>query len=470
MKEKFKSFVLIVLVILNLILGSQVLSTKKLWSDDGYNFFISLSNFKLSDIWDRITNSFKNNTLNESHLDAPELIIVNTGDQTTRRSFNASDDEFMNLSEISSAFLNDAFSGKKQYDKVSTDEFYTALTAKSVYLRYPTEYDSSLFSYLLGTGDTAVADQISSIRNIVISTNGYIYIEDSESRDIFRYKSLLDTENLTLAIDECAENITGNAPVINYAFDLGFDKAFATQKTVLSPMIPIYSESFSVETVYSENPLKSSGGINEATVSEILPLFGMNPNSLRRYTEVDGTLVFVENSSTLKISESGYLEYKATTKEDGVSLRKNTSSKYDIVASLGSFVDNINLASGSNATIKISSKLTAKELDSGIFSVSLDYIVNGIPVVFKSNDVAISMTVTDGRITEYRQHLMEFKKSGENSEVQNYITALDEAIVKFENQINGIEISGMDIAYETDGTFGELFPEWNVSIKEIVIG
>lgn len=467
MKERIKSVVLIVLVFLNLILGSQVLSTKKLWSGDGHNFFISLSNFKISDIFGG--KKTEDTVPKESQLDAPELIIVNTGDQTTRRSLNLSSDDFDSLTKLAAPFLNDAFSGKNTFENSSTEDFYTALTAKSLYLRYPTEYDSALFSYLLGVGDTSVSEQFSLIRNIVISTSGYIYIEDAETRSIARYKTTLDTEELEIAIDRLAESIPENSPVINYAFDLGFDKAFATQKTILSPMIPIYSDGFLVETVISDNPLVSDGKLNEERISEILPLFDMNPNALRRYTEVDGTIVFVENDAILKISETGLLEYKANTDNLGVIISKNPASKFGTVAPIVSFVDKVNTASGSTATVKLSSKLSSQELDSESFNVSLDYMANGIPIIFMSKDSAVNITVTNGKITSYKQQLMHFKGTGKNISVDTYITALDEAIVKYQNQINGIEISGMDIAYFHSGTNGELLPDWNVSIKEIVI-
>lgn len=471
MKEHIKSIFLVVLVILNFILGSKVLSTEKLWSANGYNFFVNVSNNPLSEFFRKIKSGLYEVSPVETHLEAPELIIINTGYQTSRHALLSTDKEFETLLDLSRTFLNSALSRTQQFISVPKEDFYTALTAKSIYLRYPVEYDAGLFTHLSGGSRTDFSGIFSQLQNIVISSDGYVYIEDSSTGIIYSCYTSLDTSALNEIIDSHNVGIETGNPVINYAFDLGFDKSFATQKTVLSPMIPIYSEGFEVETISVARQLSiTDETYRETTISNILPLFNMNPNSLRRYTEVDGTLVFVENNATLKVSPSGCLEYIA--KDDGIMLsNSNFSSSYDSVAACADFVDSINRAAKSDSVMQLSSNITASELLDNSFTITLDYIANGRPVKLglENNEPAVSVTLTNNRMTSYKHNLRSFSVKDEIVPVENYIFALDNAISQFQSQITDIEIRELNIIYEEKLTENILIPRWNVSVKEIII-
>lgn len=471
MKEKFKSIVLVVLVILNFILGSQVLSTEKLWSGDGYNFFVSKINNPITEFFKNIKFNIQGKLPSETRLDAPELIILNTGDQTSRLAITSVDSAFSPILEIADSFLRSAFSNSQQYTTVTTADFYSALTSKSIYLSYPTDYDAGLFSHLLGGTRADFSGIFSQLKNIVITADGYVYIEDSASEVVYCCYSNLDTSPLNDIIGSKTTTTDIKKPVINYAFDLGFDKSFATQKTVLSPMIPIYSDSFEVETVSVTRMLSSiDGTYNESVVSRILPLFNMNQNSFRRYTEVDGTIVFVENTATLKISPDGSFEYIA--KDNGLLLSNSSVfSTYEVIAAVADFVDTINHTVSQDTTMQLSSKLTSAELSGTGFNVTLDYLANGRRVILNPNapEPAVSATVTNNRLTHYKQHIRSFSATGDYMYVENYIHALDEAITKFQNQITDIEINGLDVVYEDNFTDKVLTPRWNVTLKEIII-
>ena len=71
MKERVKSFILVILVAFSLVLAEKILVDEKLWPT-GYNFFSIGKNLKKPD------QSVADN------LAAPERIIVNTGYQSSR--------------------------------------------------------------------------------------------------------------------------------------------------------------------------------------------------------------------------------------------------------------------------------------------------------------------------------------------------------------------------------------------------
>ena len=472
MKERIKSVVLVVLIIMNFILGSRVLSTKKLWSDDGYNFFANTANNSITGIIRSIKKHLGGSRVqSETHLESPEIIIINTGYQTSRLALNRSDEEFMQLSELLNEFLISAFSSQG-FVSVRADDFYSALTAKSIYLRYPVDYDSSLFAYLLGVSGADFSQSFTQLRNIVVSADGSVFIEDSASASFYRCATGLSTQELNSAIDAHISDDDGQASVINYAFDLGFDKSFGNQKAILSPMIPIYSDELQVETIRAQSPVTASDDVlNEPFINDILRLFNMKLNVLRRHTEVDGTVVFVENNSILKISPSGIIDY--TAKENGVLLSKNNyTTQSGAVSAIAGFVDSVNNAVGADAMMQLSSKLTTSELSGSAFTVTLDYLANGLPVSIKNSDFenAVTVNIDNGRITRYRHILRSYTPTARLSTVSNYINALDEAIARYQNQLNEIEISTMEVVYYDDCTDGEKLPAWDVGVKEIVIG
>lgn len=469
MKECIKSIVLTMLIISNFILGSLVLSDKKLWSDGGYNFFSDSGIF--SELSKKLELPLRKKSQVTTHLEYPELLVINTGYQTSRLSLDRSDSRFEELSLILNKYLKSAFETPQKFIKTDTNAFYSTLSAKSVYIRYPVTYDSSLFAYLLGIVDTDANQQFSSLKNIIVTYDGDVFVEDSSTGAAYRcYTSLTDTK-LSEIINDCINAPNDTNQVINYAFDLGFDKAFGNQKALLSPTITLYSDELSVGAINSHIPTLNAASEPSATIAEdILKVFNMNTNVFRRYTEADGTLVFVENNATLKISPFGDVSYNAT--ENGVMLSDDTAmNKYELLPRLAEFVNNVNRAANSSNSLQLSSNLTRNELTGNIINVSFDYLANGIPVIPTSQEInnAINVTIENGRITKYRHRVRSYTPSGNNHTVENCIYALDAAIARLEGQLNDIEINTLDVVYRDDSQTGVKLPSWNVGIKEVVI-
>lgn len=469
MKERIKSIALVALVFVNVILGSKILSSKKLWSNSGYNFFSVLQN-PVVDFVRNIKNKLSDAEVAETHLEQPAMIIINTGYQTSRLALNRADEEFENLSPIIDEFLFAAFSKPQNFSEVAESEFYSALTAKSVYLHYPVSYDSTFFAYLLGIASADFSQSFSQLCNIVIAADGAVLVEDFATGGIYRCMTDVSTLQLNEIIDLHTQDNESGANVINYSFDLGFDKAFGTQKTIIAPMIPIYSSELELSFIHAKNPLlKSDLSLNEMEISNILQVFNMNPNILRRYTEADGTIVFVENNATLKISLNGAVNYSST---DGILLTKsNYMVQLDAVSAVADFVDKVNTAAGSNSAMQLSSPLTSSELSDEELEISLDYIANGMPVKLDDpiHKNAVTLTIENGRLKSYSQLLRSYTTTDTKTIVPNYILALDDAIAKYETQLNDIEINSMETVYIDNCIDDDIAPIWNVGVKDIVI-
>lgn len=444
MKERVKSFILVILVAFSLVLAEKILVDEKLWPT-GYNFFSIGKNLKKPD------QSVADN------LTAPERIIVNTGYQSSRFEYLRTSSEFKKIYGVASDILKTAFEKPaRNISPASAENWYSALTGKSIYLAYPTSYSAKNFSELLGSGRTEAT--FKSFSDIVIEENGNVYVNDNGSF----HKIETNSHEISEIIENILEAGTENQSVINYSFDLNFDKEFGSQKTILAPMIPIYSDAVSANLVYSENPVMKDNEISQKTVNQILSAFSVNPNSMWRYTEADGTLVFVENTGVLKISTDGVLTFTAS--DAGINLSSGSSSDtYDNVSGVAEFIDTVNLAINQNTEMSIASPLTEDNAQTFAF----DYNVSGIPVKYTQNN-AVKVTVRNGYITEYSQILRRYNTQNDMGFTPLYFEALDNIIAKYQSSMNQINIKKMFPAYIDNLSGGEISPDWYIEIDNVV--
>ncbi len=443
MKERLKSFILVILVAFSLVLAEKILVDEKLWPT-GYNFFSIRTNLKRAD------HSVTDN------LTAPERIIVNTGYQSSRFEYLRKSPEFKGIYDVASNVLKNAFQEPaRNITQVSSENWYSALTGKSIYLSYPTSYSAKNFSGLLAVGRTEAT--FKNFSDIVIEENGNVYVNDNGTF----YKIETGAQEISAIIENVLETDIENQSVINYSFDLNFDKEFGSQKTILAPMIPIYSDAVSAEVVYAENPVMKDDEINQRTVNQILSAFSINPNSMWRYTEADGTLVFVENTGILKISTDGILTFTAS--DTGIKLSSGASNTYENVSQVAEFIDTVNLSINQNAEMNVTSALTEDNAQNFTF----DYNVGGIPVKYQGTS-AVKVTARNGYITEYSQILRRYNPQGNTGFTPLYIEALDNIIAKYQSSMNQINIKKMFPAYIDDLTGGEKLPDWYIEIDNIV--
>ena len=261
-KEHIKNIALAVLVVMNIVLSSKILSDKKLWPS-GYNFF-NADNFPIISFF--VKNSFdeENDPEKAVHLTMPEKIIFNTGDQTTRFSVNSNNKEYDAVIKYCEEILVSALScDENKIAEIDSQEWFSSLMTKSVYLSYYTEYESQLFANFLGLRETVVSQKAETFSNVVIglSDNVAVYFEDAKTRKYYRIRTGKRFSEFKDAVEEIINSLDvndseGNA--INYSFDLNFDKSFGTQKTIISSMVPIYSTEQIVPVVSVKRPSSAS--------------------------------------------------------------------------------------------------------------------------------------------------------------------------------------------------------------------
>ncbi len=439
-KDRVKSIILIILIIFNLVLAERILVDKRLWPS-GYNLF-------------SIRSVSRESSAVAEYLSLPERIIVNTGYQSSRFEYMRNTDKFDEIYETSKSIIASAFSkAEKDASAVSSEEWYSALTGKSVYLAFPCRFSAQNFAALL---DISTELNFKGFSDIVIADNGAVLISDTDGGAF--YKIDINSSEITPIIDAALAE-ESDTTVINYSFDLNFDKAFEDQKTFLSPMIPIYSAPVEAEVIESSNPVFRDGEINQKAISGILAAFSINPGTVWRYTEADGSLVFVENTGILKISPDGLLTFSATA--GGLALSGSSASS--VALEIAELVSSVNSGAGCNADMYITSSLSSDVAT----EFSFDYIVGGFPVRFNGINAA-HVTVRNGYITEYAQILRKYTPCGYNEFSPLYIETLDNIIAKYSGSMSQINITRMFPAYVDTLKQGKISPDWFVDIDNVI--
>ena len=441
-KERIKSIILVLLIISNLVLAEKILVNKKLWLF-GYNFF-NIGNMQK-----------KNDYSIAGQLSVPEKIFINTGYQSGRYEYLRTSENFSEIYAATSEVLKKAFALPSKFVSIIPSEnWYSALTSKSIYLYYPSSYSAQIFSELLGVMQTELS--FKDFSDIVISENGNVYICDENAESFYK----IDLSDATIApiIERIATERENEESVINYSFDLNFDKDMGEQKTILSHMIPIYSDELYASKIISKNPIFRDNTVNNKIVSNILTAFSINPNTVRRYTEADGSLVFVENTGILKISTSGILTYTATG--NGIRIANQNEST---VSGVAQFIDKVNVSFGADIDMCITSPLNNR----GVSEFNFDYLLGGLPIKY-DNLNAISIKTSNNYLTEYNQVLRLYQQTGELSITPPYIEALDAVITKYQDAMPEIVITKMKPAYLDDLTIEEMIPNWYIAIDNII--
>lgn len=466
-KEQVKSIVLGGLLGINIFLGSQILFDKKLWSSD-YNFF-NTENFALFNLFKKSSDE-SDSPQKASHLTMPEKIIFNTGDQTTRFSLNSNNKEYSEIIEYCNEVLVAGFlSDEKNISEATEEEWFSSLMTQSIYLSYHSEYNTELFAKFLGVPETTFSQYAGSFSNAVISLydNVTIYIDDAKTDKYYKIK----TGNRFSNFKKIAEEITANhssdnseQDAINYSFDLNFDKTFGTQKTVIASMVPIYSDTQTVPVVAVSSPWSDFNDNNAASVkNEIVKIFGFNSTVANRYTEADGTTVYVENNATLKIHPDGLVEYKAL--DNGLQLTQS-NSRYNMISEVNKFVTKINNATKISDNMYISAGAGD---DSNI--LTFDYICEGLPVKMQSGNMknAVYCEISNGYIKEYKQILRNYKTTDTTATPPEYILAVDDVIQQYSAVTGEVTIDNLYLAYTDTGINGTLTADWIADVRAVIL-
>lgn len=454
-KERIKSCLLVFLIVSSIVLTLNMWFGRKLWSD-GYNFFSNITNF--------FDSQNKVYYLSKENISYPQKIIITNNEKRnlythTSTKYNKIVPTVMDVFKTSIA----------EYEFVKTDiaEWNNALHGKCAYVSYPVVYDASL---LWGILDIApISEGAINVKDFIINISEKgdesisIYIKDHSTNEIYKTNLAYGFKNISEIIQNYALDSINLLP---YSFELNFDKPSqekVTQKITLEPTVILPLESLVLPVIETINFAEDIYN-NHDLSAKILSSFNYNTTNSRKYLDANNTAVFVENYSTIKVHENGLLEYKALDNTKGISLAdSNSATQHDIFIACIEFVNNLwdNTFPDQELSINLTSDIAANGKS---FYITMDYYVEGYQLISRidTNNIhnelkhGIEITVTEGKIVEYRQLFNTFNITDKGFANGSSIDAIDRMFA--DNIIESGTISELNTAYERNGNLW--YPTW----------
>ncbi len=422
---------------------------EKLWSDD-YDFFAFFDAFSNK-------NADANTTFAIGDIVAPRRFVVNGGDK--RNIITGNDPEYARcISEISSVFENT----DGNFTSSTFDEWTSKLKSKSILVDFGIPITWKL---LTETGITAPEngsfDKILIVPDDSALKRCAIYFENSSSGEVL--KSFAQNQP---AITSLISGYTTGSGAINipYAFELGFDSVKTeqldkfNQNILLDPTISLGLSEKNISLI----EIKSV--FDNHSADRITKNFFDTGVSVRRYVEKDGSSVFVNRKSTLKISPDGCVEY--TAEGEGKKITSSNGTEAEAVSSVMSLIRSIS-AQYDISGVKFQLHNSPAYTSAGEITVSLDYLIGSVPVSVTGNNgkifPAATAIISDGRLNYFKFYACSISKSNSKQTLPSMLKAIDNLY----SQAGGetLEVSDLYVAYITDASLQSAKPQWCARIK-----
>lgn len=380
-------------------------------------------------------------------MKAKRIIVNSTGSRQVVTEENAGYASLYNtIQDMTADILTDR-SLLAAADVADPSEWLSALKANSVYVDYGVVADSRLLSVAMGgTESNAFTEDIAVMRDYILvlgdaaSNKITMLVKDYETGEIHRYMVNRSNNELRSEIGALAGVVDVNAP--SYAFELNLHQETAEDgsnaRVVFDPLILVSIYGSERAAVQKENLLGFEGedAFSAETEARILRLFGINANTMRQYVDVSGSRVYVENYANLEIRPDGLLEYKVLPGNKGLKLAREDKAAYSVYDTVNqgvSFLRSINAALPKDqfSRLRVSSRLTESSMKDGVYTLTLDYYADGIPIVYREDGGvghSVVMEIENGYLKAYRHHFHYFEKTGDNTVAEPMISAVDKFV------------------------------------------
>ncbi len=443
-----------------------------------YKIFQTYREQALADsFWGGISNSNESSAFETSaaenqkdileRLNEPAFVLINGNEGRTV--ISSKQDAFDELSSLANNMICTAY-GMASEDITESEkkEWETALRTNSVYLRYSSKrypaYETDFYQIKASEFWKALSHYSEVL--IVPSKDGQstVFFRNGDSEKILKAKGTWNgTKNLLNIMDKNAKQGTRDYV---FAAELNLDEEVAG-KAVLDSMIFINTDKIKAKDIVAYVPKLYKAGLNftKSTefVTDLINIFGYNPNTIRQYLSQENTLIFVGENGNLSIYPDGKLEYKALGINEGVPLLAtgNTGTSA-ITLGLCDIIQKVMKVSGVDekmAEFDIKFAKQPKDVVGNKRTEFLfDYFVDGKKVVF-GEEPAIYMAVEGGRLVEIKMQVKNIKVFDSETELEPVIKEVDKVF----SQNPGIKrIEESSIVYKYNKNGEKIYAAWKL--------
>ena len=468
MKERIKSFVLALLIILSVGLTSITWIDERLWPD-GYSLFVNVKE------WPIIRNFFRDNySLPMENLGKARKIVIADGRGTSAVFYNGDkifDAVYDDISRLFVSFL----SGETEIKSTTrlTRENVRELLNEQVmyaYVNYSVAMPPSFFGQLMGVADSASLSSVAAVKDFFLLPTGENSLEflaiDSENESVMRYELAYGkTAGLINGFTGYVSGVSADNNCV-MALQMNMDKTSPDDAVQMKTLLDSFLVLDSASTAISEKAeIISINPMEEGKTDGVVTCFSFNPGSIYRYVDSFGTIVYLENDASLKIHKNGLVEYEALEKEYGIPL-SGGRGLYESLNSAIRFAGKVysSAVSDSKFTMNVASDIAFSQ--SGEMKFSFDYYYEGTPISTAIDgedgkmEHAAEMTVENGKITGFKMLLREYRETDNTRETMNIYGAIDKVALEYADSEEPVKIADMFLAYKEDGQSERLYPVW----------
>lgn len=290
-----------------------------------------------------------------------------------------------------SAYLGEAFGSAGEPKSVSEEDFHAALKEQGVYFDFAYAQPLTVLASAIGTTMTSTALNHSAAGFCLAvegDTVALYYLRDKD-RGYYRCDTAISGAALESKLADWPSNGASYLFETDYGYNL-VDSCFV----VLQGQAQLHS-------VTAQNPV---GGSYDP--SGLAALFGINSYMASHYTEADGTDVYVDGDSILRIYTDGSVSFKDP---DAAGTAAGDSGLAGALAVSASAAASTVGSAGGVASVRLS--YVSYDTDAGAYTVRYSYEIGGCPVTLGGRSAA-SFTVVDGVITAAELNFRTYSYSG----------------------------------------------------------
>lgn len=401
-------------------------------------------------------------------LTEPAFVLINGNEGRTV--ISNKEDSFNELSLLANNMICTAYGlASEEITESEKKEWETALRTNSVYLRYSakryTAYETEFYQIKASEFWKALSHYSEVL--IVPSKDGQTtaFFRNGDSEKILKAKCVYDgTKNL---LDIMDKNARQDARSYAFAAELNLDEE-VTGKAVLDSMIFINTDKIKSKDIVVDVPKLYKAGLNftKSTefVTDLINIFGYNPNTIRQYLSQEDALVFVGENGNLSIYPDGKIEYKALGINEGVPLlAAGNSGTSAITLGLCDIIQKVMKVSGVDEKFaEFDIKFAKQPKDASgnkRTEFFFDYFADGKRVVF-GEEPAIYMAVEGGRLVEIKMQVKNIKELDSETALGTVIEEVDKAFSENPG-IKKIEESSIVYKYNKNGE--KIHAAWKLS-------
>lgn len=412
-RGRVKTILLTLLVVCSFLFAAQNWFGEGLWPQGqtplfGAGFFSFMENMLNGNEGDTALSAY-------SALTDPEWIVANRqGSQ--KELYYTSDPAFAELNGLGDELLSYLFaeSGIQSAAPIEggEEEYRAMLRTQSLCLYYRTPIPVSLLGQILSLPEASL-ENIGVVQELLFlpskssPNNCTLAVVDAKNGNAMTFDFTFDPERLRSAIGRN----TREDSYLTYAFEINLGQEDSA--VPLSPMTAI-----SMEPVTA--PVLAALPLSVPIADRVLPLFGYNPSTPKRFTEADDSQVFLDRKSQLRITADGVVEFTVDAGARGLSLTESAESHAILQAllNLAESIDHAAFDGLNEAQLYITSDLT------DLSTVTMDYVCSGRPVRLPDGP-AVTAQFDAGQLVAYRQQVRQYQITAETTTSPDVLSAID---------------------------------------------